>query len=158
MKKPRHSQILGLAELAVGVQFSVSFHSLFFLLRSGSSRQMLKCLWQMDAPTCYTKHLWMQVMLRIAGEFSLGLRNHYLSVRGNMTLRITTKETSHPTHSSELMPLLCLFPFYGASTQLGSFSKYSRINIQTVLRIFCVFKNTTNRESGPARSRSGLSL
>lgn len=80
-KKPRHSQILGLAELGVRCQFSISFHSLLFLLRTGSSRQMLQCLWQMDTPTCYTKHLWMQVLFGTAGEFSLGLRSHYLSVR-----------------------------------------------------------------------------
>ena len=92
----------------------------------------------MDIPACYPKHLWMQVLFGTAGEFSLAIRSHYLNVSGNMNLRVTIKELCHPTRSSELLPLLCLLPFYGTSIHPGCLGKYSKINMQVVLRIFYI--------------------
>lgn len=134
MKKLRHRQILGLAELRFGSRF-FCFHSLLFLLRTRDSRQMLRCLWQIMVHlnsivnTCECR-----CFLELAGELLLGIRSHYLSVNGNMNL-ITTKECPEP-----LSPVMPIAKFSGTSRHPGYFGKYSKISMQVVLRIFCIKK------------------
>lgn len=106
----------------------------------------------------HTKHLY-RCFLDLAGHFFLGIWGYYSSISGNMNLRLTAKETCCPMWNLELVP-----PYYAHCLSFGAYThpwyldKYSKINMQGLLRTYYNFEKTAHNESDPVRSRSGLNL
>lgn len=98
--------------------------------------------------------------LDLAGHFSLGIWSYtWASVETWTWLRLTTKDTCHPTWNLEPIP-----PYYVHSISFGTYThpwylgKYSKINLRVLLRTHYIFEDTAHNEPGPARSRSGPNL